>query len=66
MKLKKYFKNLKKFVKEHPEALEFTVVTSEDDEGNAFNDIQFKPSLGIYNCPDFRSQDENANAVCVN
>jgi len=75
MKLKKFIKNLEAFAKKHPEALEMTVVTAIDDEGNGFNEVYFTPILGFYEDREFMSVENmeeyerppsDINAVCVN
>jgi hypothetical protein len=42
MKLKEYMLVLKKYAKAHPN---IQVIYSIDDEGNAFNDVYFHPTL---------------------
>lgn len=69
MKLKQFLGNLNNLAKESPEVLEFQVVTSKDDEGNGFNAVQYKPSLGMFDGHDFDSGKEaniKPNAICVN
>lgn len=43
MKLKAYLAELNKLVESNPEALEFEVVTSIDDEGNGYNIVNYEP-----------------------
>jgi hypothetical protein len=75
MTLKEYIENLNEFVKENPEALEYEVVTSADDEGNYYNPVHYTPSMGLFEDGEFTHQDnfeeceidnEDANAVCIN
>ena len=71
MILSKYIKGLQEFVKDHPEAKDFKVITSKDDEGNGFNEVYFSPSLGEFDGEDFMQDYEGEdpvelNAVCVN
>lgn len=67
MKLKEFIKNLDKFVKENPKALDLDVVTSIDDEWNWYNRIYYEPSVGILDDLDFmESKVECANSVCIN
>ena len=76
MKLKEFIDNLNNFVAENPEALDFNVVYSADDEGNWYNMVNFKPCLGFYEDREFKSvdyDDEDVemalaeyNAVCIN
>ena len=46
------FKELQDFATENPESLEMFVVSSTDDEGNSYNPIHYRPSLGEYNSDD--------------
>lgn len=70
MKFKEYLKNLQELAEEHPEALEFDVVYGIDDEGNAFHDVVFTPTIGYYHGNEFDSNDDVSkkeyNSVCVN
>ena len=72
MKLKEYVEKLNKLTELHPEALEYDVITSADDEGNHFNSVHYEPSVGFYEYDDFQSlesddfEDEEPNAVCLN
>jgi hypothetical protein len=75
MTVKEYIKNLENFIKKNPEILDMKVITSVDDEGNAFNLVHYSPSKGIYENNTFISIDEckklgkknsEINAVCVN
>ena len=43
--LKDYLENLNKFVKEFPEALEYQVIYSHDDEGNEYQRVINEPTL---------------------
>ena len=69
MKFKKYIKTLNKFVKKHPEAKNFNVITSKDDEGNGYNRVHYSPTIGYY---DVEGQEfENTgrsepDSVCIN
>jgi hypothetical protein len=56
MKLKDYLEGLVALVEERPETLEFDVVYSIDDEGNAFREIYWGPSVGKFDAPDFESE----------
>lgn len=69
--LKEFLSDLQEFVAENPEALEYTVVTSKDDEGNGYNEIYYTPSIGRYEDGDFEQpedddEDFTPNAVCLN
>jgi hypothetical protein len=75
MTLKEYIENLNEFVKENPEALEYIVVSSSDDEGNSYSPVYYTPSIGQYedhefihveNFEDREMDDEDTNAVCIN
>lgn len=76
MTLKQYIETLQKFADENPEALNFEVIYSEDDEGNGFNRISYSPSLGVYdedegfwtstNLKENRYKLTDMNAVCIN
>ena len=75
MTLKEYVENLNEFVKENPEALDYIVVYSSDDEGNSYGRVHYTPSIGQYEDYEFihvesfedREMDgEDANAVCIN
>lgn len=70
MKLKEYMQKLNELIKNNQEALEFTVITSIDDEGNDFKVVNFDPSIGFYESGEFDSDEETSdddfNAVCLN
>lgn len=71
MKLKEYIKNLKDFVKEHPQSIEYEVIMSSDDEGNSFQSVIYGPSLmQVDSLQDYHleiSEDQkNPNTVCIN
>jgi hypothetical protein len=75
MTLKEYFEGLQKFITENPDALEFQVITSKDDEGNGYNPVYYEPSKGHYDGDDYISHsqfeewgrdDSDLNCVCVN
>ena len=67
MKFKKYLENLNKLAKERPETLDFDVVSAKDDEGNGYDLVSWKPSVGNYNKSDKEFQNEiELNAVCIN
>ena len=70
MKLKEYKEKLDKLIQEYPEALDYDVITSSDDEGNMFNLVHFDPSVGYFEygeftpfCPD---EPAEINSVCLN
>ena len=82
MNLRKYLDNLNKLVEEHPEALEFEVISAADDEGNNYQKVSFDPSIGILEGeyrgdfisleqlkeePDeFDYTEKDVNCVCIN
>ena len=67
MKLSEYITSLNKLLEENPEASEYLVITSIDDEGNGFNPVHYEPQIGGYD-EDGKEFDVNltANSVCVN
>lgn len=69
MKLKEYMGNLNRVIAERPEALEFDVITSKDDEGNGFNRVVYSPTIGCYNeeKDDFGyTGRDSCTTICVN
>jgi len=71
MKLRKYIEFLNGLIKEDPDALDYEVVTSSDDEGNNFNKVYYKPSIGQFDEATWQfDNDKDAakkpNAVCLN
>jgi hypothetical protein len=67
MKFKQYVQSLNKLLEENPEAADFDVVTSRDDEGNGFNLVAFPPSIGAYDAHENGfTEYVQPNAVCVN
>lgn len=76
MILREYIENLNKLISEKPEALDYTVVTSADDEGNEFNMVGCEPDIGIYDTdgdfiPECRVEEwdrdqSEINAICLN
>jgi len=66
MILKEYLENLNHLAKENPKSLKMKVVFSIDDEGNAFKNVLFSPSMGCHNGNDFDNSSTKKNAVCIN
>ena len=69
MKLKEYVRGLKELMKDYPEAKEFDVVYSGDDEGNYFNYVNYAPSIGWYdedNGEFYQDERRTLNAICIN
>jgi hypothetical protein len=65
MKLKNYIKELAKLAKKYPNA---TVVSASDEEGNAFSEVIYSPSVGKFDGREFDDDVEpnRVNAVCIN
>lgn len=66
MNLKTFVANINKLLQDHPEAAEFEVITSIDDEGNGFNRVHFEPGIGEYCDNEFNDETSKPNAVCLN
>ena len=66
MTLNQYIQHLGKLLKDCPEAKDYQVVTSSDDEGNSFNPVNFRPGTGNYDGGEFSSDGDPINAVCLN
>lgn len=75
MRLTEFLSLANKLAKENPEALNYEVITSTDDEGNGFNLVSFAPSIGVYDDGNFIPIDcikengykkKDVNAVCLN
>lgn len=70
MNLDKYIAGLIEYRKKHPGSGHLDVITSADDEGNGFNRVFYKPSIGVFDGCDFDSDEgkskDEPNAVCVN
>lgn len=68
MKLKDYIKKLTDIAEANPKALEYDVVYSTDDEGNAFNEVYCGPTTGYFDGCEFYNQDsdQDDNAICLN
>jgi hypothetical protein len=66
MKLNEFISNLTRLITEHPEAADYDVVVSKDDEGNGFSLIHYDLSIGHYVDDEFITEDIPPNAVCVN
>ena len=72
MKLKDYIANLQKIAEKNPD---LDVVYSIDDEGNAFHNVYYGPSVGVLEDTDFIPEEElhkwnrtpnQINVVCIN
>lgn len=75
MNLKEYLKHLNKIVEKNPEALEYEVIYSKDEEGNAFEEVFYKPSIGFLDdeneytaidSEDWIELEEQPNVICIN
>jgi len=68
MKLKKYIKTLKRFIKEHPEAKNYRVIASKDDEGNGYTYVHYDPSVGYFDreAQEFETKHHKHDCVCIN
>jgi len=75
MTLRDYIEGLQEFVQKNEAALDWKVVTADDDEGNSYSETYFQPSAGKYEVREFVSEEEyedyeidedETNAVCVN
>ncbi len=75
MKLKEYIEALNEFVIKNPDALEFDVITSNDDEGNGYHHVYYTPTKGIFDkgdfipeksIEDFERNVSEMNIVCLN
>ncbi len=72
MTLQQYSEKLLTLFANHPEAADFIVVTSKDDEGNGFDTVDFEPSIGHYDAGEWYTENDSeehdfkVNAVCLN
>ncbi len=75
MTLEEFVTNLNEFISVHPEALEFEVLSSIDDEGNGYTRIIFPPSVGFFednefipeaNFKEWDISGTQCNSVCIN
>jgi len=71
MTLKEYARKINKLLIDHPEAKDYMVVYSVDEEGNNFTQVHFDPSIGEYDNGFFATESSNqnvedCNAVCIN
>lgn len=71
MNFKKYAESLNKLLAKHPEAGEFDVVISIDDDGDTYMKVDCYPSIGALDENDgFDSTEENlgqqSSCVCLN
>ena len=65
MKFKEYVNQLKKFLKDNPEAADYDVVYASDSEGNSFHLVHYAPTIGEFKNHDFSSIGK-PDAICIN
>ncbi len=65
MKLQEYIDALLIVAKKYPDA---TLIYSKDDEGNAYQEVQFIPSAGKFDGWQFDNEvtGKKVNAICIN
>lgn len=64
MTIKEYAKVIARLAKKYPDA---KVIYSVDDEGNAFNEVEYSPTPGRFaRTGEFGSHVEPVNAICIN
>jgi len=70
MKFKDYLEQINAFAKKYPEALDFEVITADDEEGNGYTPVYYGPSMGEFNKAERQFtndvDEEKYNAVCLN
>ena len=66
MTLDQYIQHLGQLLKDNPEAKDYIVVTSADDERNYFNPVHYSPGIGNFEDGEFQVKQLPANAVCLN
>jgi hypothetical protein len=70
MKLKEYLNALNELLEKNPQAGDFLVIHSSDDEGNSFQSVYFKPTLmSVKNLKkSYLEIDDSGepNVVCIN
>ena len=70
MTLKEYLNALNELLEENPQAGDFLVIYSSDEEGNSFQPVYITPSiLSIKNLEDIYLEIDNdgdPNVVCIN
>jgi hypothetical protein len=53
-------------LKENPHMAKMPVVYSIDDEGNAYHQVSYTPTIGNWDGQDFDDESKTPNAVCIN
>jgi hypothetical protein len=70
MTLKEYLNALNELLEKNPQAGDFLVIHSSDDEGNSFQPVWFSPALMSVDNPDQSyleiNHDGEPNVVCIN
>lgn len=76
MKFKEYVDQLNEFLEKHPEAADMITIYAIDDEGNAYHEAYFGPTMGVFDGGEFISGDDDegmeeygydeCDAVCIN
>lgn len=69
MKLKEFMQNIQKIIDEHPEALDYIVISAEFDENIGFLPVEFLPTIGRHNNYthfDLECKSSEFNAICIN
>ena len=70
MTLKEYLKALNELLEKNPQAGDFLVIHSSDDEGNSFQPVWFSPALMSVENPNQSYLEVNPygepNVVCIN
>jgi len=69
MKLKEYVKAINELLEKNPQAGDFLVIYSSDDEGNNFQPVYFEPCLMCAVNPEDRYleiTEGEPNMVCIN
>lgn len=64
--LREYMEELKELAEAHPEALDYPVVYSRDDEGNGFQHVHYSPDVGHFEDGEFDKDEDPKNAVVIN
>ena len=72
MLLKEYMHHLENLLEDHPEAAEYKVIYSKDDEGNGYDPVYFTPGVCHYDAGEMYTEEQSKehefsiNAVILN
>ena len=66
MTLKDYMLQLNELILDNPNALDYQVITSSDDEGNNYLPVHYSPAVGHLNEYKEYSNEGPENVVCLN